>query len=46
MSTKTVEGVLITYKAGAEIGRERFHDDGERLVSEIPAHRRAEGGPS
>jgi uncharacterized protein len=35
MSTKAVEGVLITYHSGIEMGRERFRDDGARLVSEI-----------
>ena len=29
------EGTLITYKSGVAVGRERFRDDGEALVSEI-----------
>jgi uncharacterized protein len=29
------EGTLITYKSGVAVGRERFHDDGSALVSEI-----------
>src|SRR5262245_52319215 len=28
-------GVLVTWKGGVELGRERFHDDGKVLVSEI-----------
>ena len=30
-----LQGVLVTYKAGVEIGRERYHDDGATLTSEI-----------
>ncbi len=29
------EGTLITYKSGVAVGRERFRDDGETLVSEL-----------
>jgi hypothetical protein len=35
LNKKAVEGVLITYKSGVEIGRERFTDDGDRLVSHV-----------
>jgi uncharacterized protein len=35
MTTKALEGVLITYKSGIEISREHFRDDGDRLVSEL-----------
>src|ERR1700677_619727 len=34
-TVKTVEGVLVTYRAGIEIGREQFHDDGDLLVSKL-----------
>jgi pimeloyl-ACP methyl ester carboxylesterase len=35
MSAKAIQGELVAYKSGVEIGRERFRDDGDRLVSEI-----------
>ena len=34
-TVKAIEGVLVTYRSGVEIGRERFSDDGERLVSHL-----------
>jgi alpha-beta hydrolase superfamily lysophospholipase len=34
-TVKAIEGVLVTYRSGVEIGRERFTDDGERLVSHL-----------
>jgi len=34
-TVKTLEGVIVTYRSGVEIGRERFTDDGDRLVSHL-----------
>ncbi len=34
-TVKTLEGVIVTYRSGIEIGREQFHDDGDRLVSHL-----------
>ncbi len=34
-TVKTLEGIIVTYQSGAEVGREHFHDDGERLISTL-----------